>query len=372
MSATGEQGTPPAEPPAPQQPAPQQPQWYGYPPRPWPPASYGFEASTGGIAAFPPPAVEQESDRPYLSILLTSTYRAWRPLAGMTLFTVVTLAATLVVLVPLFVFGIGGGLDSVDDLASPSGLLFTNLSLAVLIPCAMFAAWAAHRVRPGMVSSVVGRIRWKWLAAYSGIALLVTLFTFGLSGFVGGDSVSTAGPEPSFVGWEVYLPLVLVILVTTPLQAAGEEYAFRGYLAQAIGAWAKTWTWVPVLITSFLFALAHGQQDPALFTDRFMFGLALALITIRTGGLEAGIALHAANNVVILLVSASFDDLADTLTSTQASWDLVAVDAVQLVIYGAIVWAMSGRMQRTTNPAPAATPAGAPRAAPPGTTVTPW
>jgi membrane protease YdiL (CAAX protease family) len=308
-----------------------------------------------------------------LRALLTSDYRIWRPLVGMLLFTALVIAATLVVLVvPLVVFDLGGGLDSVDDLASPSVLLLTNLSLAVLIPCAMFAAWAAHRVRPGLVSSVVGRIRWKWLAAYSGIALLVTLFTFGLSGFVGGDSASTAGPEPSFVGWETYLPLVLVILLTTPLQAAGEEYAFRGYLAQAIGAWAKTWTWVPVLITSFLFALAHGQQDLALFTDRFMFGLALALITIRTGGLEAGIALHAANNLIILLVSASFDDLSDTLTATQASWDLVAIDAVQLVIYGLIVLALSRRMQRTTNPDPSGIPAPTPPSAPQGTTITPW
>jgi hypothetical protein len=129
---------------------------------------------------------------------------------------------------------------------------------------------------------------------------------------------------------------------------------------------------VPVLITSFLFALAHGQQDLALFTDRFMFGLALALITIRTGGLEAGIALHAANNLIILLVSASFDDLSDTLTTTQASWDLVAIDAVQLVIYGLIVLALSRRMRRTTNPIPAAIPAPTPPAAPQGTTITPW
>lgn len=353
-----------------------EPVWYGYPPRPWPPNPADDQALSAppgqGLAG----TAVDAGGRPYLRTLLTPTYRRWRPFAGMLLFTATVLAATLVVLVvPLFVLGIGGGLDSAEDLASPSVLLFTNLSLAVLIPCAMFAVWAAHRVRPGLLSSVAGKIRWKWLALYSVIALLVTLMSFGLSGLVAGDGGASTEPDPSFVGWATYLPLVLVIVLTTPLQAAGEEYAFRGYLAQAIGAWAKGWVWIPVLITSLLFALAHGQQDLALFTDRFMFGLALALITIRTGGLEAGIALHAANNVVILLVSASFDDLAQTLTPTQASWDLVAFDAVQLVIYGAIVFAVSrGRMQRlTAAKAPAAaSPVASDPCSPgvPGTTVT--
>ena len=30
--------------------------------------------------------------------------------------------------------------------------------------------------------------------------------------------------------------LALIVLFTTPLQAAGEEYAFRGYLLQAVGS----------------------------------------------------------------------------------------------------------------------------------------
>lgn len=346
------------------------PRWYGYPPRPWPPGS------SPDLSSFPPPVVARqrvdEADRPYLAVLRTSTYRWWRPAVGMLLFTVVAVAATIVVLIiPLVVLGARGDVTGSESLASPEVLLLTNLSLAILIPAALFAAWAAHGVRPGLVSSVVGRIRWGWLAAYSGIALVVVVVSYSLSGLIAGPEVATSEPEPSFVGWATYLPLAAVIVLTTPLQAAGEEYAFRGYLAQAIGAWAKTWTWVPILVTSLLFALAHGQQDPALFTDRFIFGLALALLTVRTGGLEAGIALHAVNNLVILLVGALFTDLADTLTATNASWNIVGLDAIQLVLYGGIVLALSkGRMQRTTRPSPESTGGAAPGTTLPATTLT--
>ena len=49
-------------------------------------------------------------------------------------------------------------------------------------------------------------------------------------------------------------------------------------------------------LTALLFALAHGLQNFPLFFDRFMFGLIAAWLVIRTGGLEAGIALHVLNN----------------------------------------------------------------------------
>lgn len=351
------------------------PRWYGYPPQPWPPGS----TPASNVAQWGPVLLGDslaqsgtsrsdgaDTDRGYLAILLNRQYRWWRPAVGMLLFTAVALAATIVlVIVPLVFLGARGDITGPESLASPWVLLATNLSLAALIPCALFAAWAVHRVRPGLVSSVAGRIRWRWLAAYSGVALVVVVGTYMASVIVMGVAGASTDPADDastadFVGWSVYLPLAAVILLTTPLQAAGEEYAFRGYLSQAIGAWAKTWRWVPILVTSLLFAVAHGQQDPALFTDRFIFGLALAVLTVRTGGLEAGIALHAANNLVILLIGALFTDLADTLTATQAPWALVGFDAVQLVVYGALVLALSkGRMQRTTGagrrqPTPAA------------------
>ena len=45
--------------------------------------------------------------------------------------------------------------------------------------------------------------------------------------------------------------------------------------------------WAALLVTSTLFAMAHGLQNFPLFFDRFMFGFIAGWLVIRTGGLEA-------------------------------------------------------------------------------------
>ena len=62
-----------------------------------------------------------------------------------------------------------------------------------------------------------------------------------------------------------------------------------------------------------LFALAHGGQEPALFADRFAFGVVASWLVWRTGGLEASIALHAANNLVSLGYTASTGSVQEAL-----------------------------------------------------------
>ena len=60
-------------------------------------------------------------------------------------------------------------------------------------------------------------------------------------------------------GW-----LVVVVLLTTPLQSAAEEYLFRGYLSQAIAGWVRTpraGAISAALVTAALFSLAHLPQD---------------------------------------------------------------------------------------------------------------
>ena len=56
---------------------------------------------------------------------------------------------------------------------------------------------------------------------------------------------------------------LLVIVLLTPLQAAGEEYAFRGYLTQAFGGlFRQAGSAAAVVVPALLFALAHGAQSP--------------------------------------------------------------------------------------------------------------
>ena len=105
-----------------------------------------------------------------------------------------------------------------------------------------------------------------------------------------------------------------MILLTTPLQAAAEEVGFRGYVTQAVSSWfARPVVGIVVggAVSAVCFALAHGVQDPWLFADRLCFGIVASWLAVHSGGLEASVALHTANNVVSLVVSAATGTLSD-------------------------------------------------------------
>ena len=148
-----------------------------------------------------------------------------------------------------------------------------------------------------------------------------------------------------------------MILLTTPLQAIGEEYAFRGYLMQAFGSLTRSRI-VALLVTSVLFAFAHGAQNFPLFFDRLAFGLMAGLVVILVGGLEAGIALHILNNLLAFAVAIFFGDLQGALTVSEVSWWQLPVTIVQNGVFLVLVLLVARRMglsSRTTPPVPQST-----------------
>jgi uncharacterized protein len=54
--------------------------------------------------------------------------------------------------------------------------------------------------------------------------------------------------------------------------------------------------------------VAHGPPDVSTFLDRFAVGLAASAVVWLTGGLEAAIALHAVNNIVVFLLAGTLGD----------------------------------------------------------------
>jgi membrane protease YdiL (CAAX protease family) len=143
----------------------------------------------------------------------------------------------------------------------------------------------------------------------------------------------------------------LVVLLTTPLQAAGEEYLFRGYLLQAVGSLFRN-KWVAIVLTALVFAMFHGAQNFPLFFDRFGFGLIAAWLVIRTGGLEAGIALHVLNNFLAFGLALSFGDLSETLNVTEASWWNILATVTQSGVYAVLVLVVARKMGLQTHTRP--------------------
>lgn len=238
---------------------------------------------------------------------------------------------------PDFAFDLNNGINAGE-------LLGTNLGLALLIPLAGAVLWALYGVRPRWLSSNRPGLRWGWLGKSVGVATCVWGI-FLVLGTAGAYLMREAPVDVQVLGF------VAVVLLTTPLQAAGEEYLFRGLLLQALGA-----TRLPSLIccavSGALFAAAHLQFDAPLFADRLLLGAVLGWLALKTGGIEAGIALHAVKNIAVLIPAGLLDDLSSALDPQGVTWLPVIIDAVLLSI--AVPWVLALRRRqerRTASPA---------------------
>jgi len=217
----------------------------------------------------------------------------------------------------------------------PEGLLATNIAISALIPvCWALLRWI-NLAPAGLLVSVVRRIRWGYLAASAGVALVV----FGAIQAVSLSSSGTVlSPQPQF-WW-----FVLVVVLTSPFQAAAEEVFFRGFLQQGLGSATGRW-WIGVIGSSLLFALAHGTQSPALFVDRFVFGLVAGLLVWRTGGLEAGIGTHIVNNIMAFVLAGLTSTIAEARGMTMIEWDKALIDVLTFTVIAAGCWLVATRLK---------------------------
>ena len=289
----------------------------------------------------------------YPQLLRTARAAWWKPLIGLCLAAVTLILSSVAVVI---VAGLWGALLGVEDSFSdkalsqdtPLGLLATNLSIAMILPSALVAVLVVHRERPGWLLSVVGRMRWGLLVRLFGIALALVVVFFALTFAIPPAGIGDLHP-PSAAR---LAGLFAVIVLTTPLQAAGEEFGFRGYLTQAIASFlARPMVGAVLagLVTAVLFAFAHGTQDPWLFSDRLAFGLVASWLAWRTGGLEAPIALHAANNLVSLGYSAVEGTLSESLNASSVDWEYVVLDVAMMLVFAVIVHRLAHRWQLTVR-----------------------
>lgn len=215
------------------------------------------------------------------------------------------------------------------------------LSLALLIPWSMLIERVLYGVRPSSLHSVARRFRFGMLAR--GLLVLAPVWAL---------TVTLALTTPvDRIPWTT-VDLVAYLLITVllvPLQAAGEEYGYRGLMLRVIGSWARSprvGLAVGVVVTSALFALSHGTLDPYLLAWYTALGVSLALITWRTGGLELAVLLHAVLNSVGLLGALVLRaDIPTALNSRPetAGTPMQLIPAGVVLAIAAIVWASTRR-----------------------------
>lgn len=281
----------------------------------WTPPSIPLDALP--VAARPSlPVVETD----YVQFFRAPRFRWWKPLLAV----LGGGAVWLILLIILSVVGIA--IDGWDDLVAPDGtprvgpgmFLVNNLWLAAGIPIAMLTAWAVLGQRPGWLSSVAGGFRWSWFARCCVIVLPIWAVLIGTGYYLGSLD------QPIELRWFDYTVfMIITILVTTPLQSAGEEYVVRGLLARCVGAYfANPWVafGAATVVSSGVFMVLHGAQDPWLNVYYVVFAVVSSWLVWRTGGLEASIAIHVINNV-LSMVTVPFSDFSDMFDRSAGTGD---------------------------------------------------
>ena len=308
-----------------------------------------------------PRTVAAPSGTPYHRLARTPKHVWWRPIAGTLLLGLfgifaMTLIVTGWVIVHQLVAGGFPAPTGADVFPSDTENLALSLALlAVLTPIVGLAAWLVQRRPFWSVASVLNRIRWRWLLwcclpalGYVGLSYLMGLLVDAV--LPPQDAIGDEGG--AWIGFGAFVVPALVILVLVPLQSTAEEFVFRGWLIQAVGAYGPDtadgkapWLrklfrspWPGIVVGGAAFVLGHGYTGWAM-ADVFLFAVTVGWLAVRTGGLEAAIALHVLNNLFAFLLPAAMGHGSEWDQQGGAPWTLFASDILCLAAYAyAITW----------------------------------
>lgn len=290
-------------------------------------------------------------------------YAWWRPLAiggtGLGFFLALSIVLGLVMIIAMLANPLTWVADDTSNmeeainvemnLANPADFSLAMVSIIVMIPAAMLAYLILGPKPWGMLLSVAGRIRWNWLALCAGVSAMIFALYFGLSlGLESSGLVESVPVPPSSIP-ENPLFMALLVILMVPFQSAAEEIVFRGLFMQAIGSWLKHPAFA-ILIPVPFFVAAHGY-DLYGQLDVAIFAIAAGYLTWRTGGIEAGIAVHVMNNLGIFLL-ASFG-IVDVNAEGSTLDGLIASAVVTLALtYVLLMLARRNGIQRSAGPIP--------------------
>lgn len=251
---------------------------------------------------YPPPMIAEPKPEPlpvepreYHQFYRAPAFRWWKPLAALALFAVGWFLVSIPPTMIAVFWDLSQGRErDLQKLNSPALFAANNVSLALSIPVALMVHWLIYRQRPRWLSSITGGFRWGFFGRSVAIAAIGLLALLGIqTALAGGVGELTWDSNSLF--------LLLVILLTTPFQAAGEEYAMRGLVFRSVSSWfGNRWValGIGIAVNAVFFMLLHGAGDPWLISYYLLVAVVFSVLVWRTGGLEAAIALHVVNNLV--------------------------------------------------------------------------
>lgn len=310
-----------------------------------------------------PPRRSALPSRPseYHQFLRTPGYRWWKSVLAIALIPIAYVVST---------FTLTWGLTSVSEsfglslappetpgdgvvTMSPSLLLASNLAIGLLIPVSLGLQRLLFGQPGRWMHSVHGHFRWKLALTLAGVLIPVWIIYGIVWTMVNPEAAGVSGPPATLASTAV---LFVIVLLTSPLQAAGEEYAVRGLLARSFGSFTTQRTvslLLALLAPNLMFTVVHGLADPLLVVYTFSAGLACAVVTWRTGGIEAAVVLHAVNNTTLFLVASFFSsEVTIDRSSDHGEAMLPGTLLMLLTAAGVWLWAQRRGIARSAEPNP--------------------
>lgn len=220
----------------------------------------------------------------------------WKPLS------VIILSSLALVLVQVLLRLVVGIIEGSDDPLSPTytplRFLADSLSIGVTgVLAILLLVWMAKVPWRSLLSSPRALDKRRFVQYLFGAALLVG---------IGIGVIALVAPESP--GWSAFgvtgttVAMLVITFFATPIQSVGEELMYRSVVMPAAASWVRPILpalVVGLLVSSLHFAVMHGSTDPWLFGYFFVVGVSTALIAIISRGIEASIAFHVANNVMM-------------------------------------------------------------------------
>ena len=179
---------------------------------------------------------------------------------------------------------------------------------------------------------------WSWAFLFFGVSLPVVLASAWLNQQIELPEWAKLSEEnvneiiTSLLGERSIPNLMINLLVMALLPALGEEWFFRGSLQRILTRLMHNEI-VAVFATAFLFSLLHFQLEG--FLPRFLLGIVLGYIFLKTGNLWVSILLHFLFNGAQIFMAYSYGEEFDRMNSQQMpapNWWVIGVCAC-LMIY---------------------------------------
>ncbi|MGB6297815.1 MAG: CPBP family intramembrane glutamic endopeptidase [Rivularia sp. (in: cyanobacteria)] len=245
----------------------------------------------------------------YLDIARQGKNSWWRYLLGTLIIAFFWLViGSIASAIFLFSPSITNGLNPLEFLRKPSiwGYLIINFQfLFFLLGIFLTVKWLHQRQFLTLVGADAA-IRWKRFFKGFAVWFLIQSIIFGISIILNPSNLEfTFKP----VQWLILLACAVIL---TPIQTSTEELFFRGYILQGFGLITKQ-PLILMIINGVLFMLPHlanpevqrGFLGMALYY--FAFGVFCTLLTLKDNRLELAFAVHAANNLFIVLFVSTED-----------------------------------------------------------------